>query len=141
MSWSLYKTDTGHEIVREELDELDVDVRASMVELITRADRGDARPREAEKIEGDIRCLRLSLGHNEYRLLYSLEGHGGHILLGLVVHTKKKEKLPRRVIEKAGTRLKDHRARGAAKARDPGSERSGQSGGRQQSGKKNPRGR
>jgi len=112
MSWRFYRTETGKKIVREELDDLPVDARAAMTDLMKRANRGQALPRETEPITRDISCLRLSMGHNEFRLLFAREGSGGHILLALTALTKKDEKLPRRVIEKAETRLRDHRERG-----------------------------
>lgn len=116
MSWRLYVTDTGNKVVRGELDEFGVDARARMTELMQRANRGETLPREREHIEGDIHCLRLSMAHKEYRLLYSREAAGGHVLLALTAHAKKERKLPRRVIERAQRRLKDHRSRAKPRA-------------------------
>ena len=82
-----------------------------MTEFMRRANRGEALPRETEHIVGDIHCLRLSMGNNEYRLLYSREAAGGHILLALVAHKKKERKLPRKVVNLAQKRLNDHRRR------------------------------
>ncbi|MGH3275077.1 MAG: type II toxin-antitoxin system RelE/ParE family toxin, partial [Streptosporangiaceae bacterium] len=68
--------------------------------------------RAARKLTGDIYEVRVAGDRVIYRVLFSVEGERGRILLALEAFSKKTQKTPPQLIDLAERRLADWRRRG-----------------------------
>jgi len=111
--WRFYKTDTGHEIARQDLNALPESAKAGVAELMTRyrTDPSKVLQREISQYKGGIYALKYSESHNEYRCYFAREARGGYMLLALSFVTKR-ENRPNLAVP--ASRLKDWQTRGAA---------------------------
>lgn len=69
----------------------------------------------ARHLRGDVYEVRVEAPNRSFRLLFSAEARGGHILLALHAFEKRTQKTPTRELELAETRLADWRACGVGK--------------------------
>jgi phage-related protein len=106
-----YKTSSGRQVVRDELDALDEDARAGIMVAFRARSRGEQFRRQDEQVKGRIRAIRSTVGGREYRLLYATVGAHDHVFLGLFCVEKKAKKLLKRAIRKAEDRLRDWESR------------------------------
>ena len=65
----------------------------------------------ARHLRGDIYEARVTANEVQYRVLFALEGHRGHVLLSLEAFAKKTQKTPPDRIQLAVRRLNDWRRR------------------------------
>jgi phage-related protein len=99
--------------VKAYLDRLaDEEVAAIVAGMKEVAERGLVAARH---LRGDIYEVRADARTRSFRLLFSNEGHTGRILLSLSGFEKRSQKTPERELAVAERRLRDWRARGAAK--------------------------
>jgi len=70
----------------------------------------------AKHLRGDVYEVRADAPTRSFRLLFSSEGRFGQILLSLSAFVKKTRKTPPRELALAEMRLRDWRARGAARS-------------------------
>ena len=75
--------------------------------------------RAARHLRGEIYEVRAAHAGQQFRVLFAQEAWGGHILLALEAFSKKTQRTPPRLIDLAEARLRDWRARGAARRRPP----------------------
>lgn len=108
-----YKTATGAELFRSELDKLGFEAKAELVAAIRRRSRGQHLPREDEQVRGRIRSIRATYDGCEYRALYAFVGAHDEVLLALHAINKKFQRLPKAVIDRAASRLADWERHGA----------------------------
>lgn len=107
-AWRLYRVaSTGGEVVKKELQALEPNARAAVLQTMQMAQEGRLLPRQDETVKGSrLRALRVTHDGSEYRVLYArLKRHD--VLLALLVLNKKSSKLPTKAIRKAEGRLKD----------------------------------
>ncbi len=71
----------------------------------------------AKHLRGDIYEVRADASTRSFRLLFSAEGRFSQVLLSLSAFAKKTQKAPLRELERAETRLRDWRHRGAIRRR------------------------
>jgi phage-related protein len=100
-----FKTSTGRELFKEELDALGRDAKAELIGAIKRRRDGTHFAREEEHVVGPIHAVRTTLDGCEYRALYALLGRHDQVFLGLHALSKKSRKLPKSAIDKAQKRL------------------------------------
>jgi phage-related protein len=113
--WRDYRTAAGARPVKEYLDGLsDREVAAIVAGMKEVAERG---LRAAKHLRGDIYEVRVDSSTRSFRLLFSAEGRFSQILLSLSAFAKKTQKTPIRELERAETRLRDWRDRGATEQR------------------------
>jgi phage-related protein len=116
--WRDYRTVVGRRPVKEFLDELaDEEVAAIVVVMREVAVRGLAAARH---LRSDIYEVRADASTRSFRILFATEGRRGQVLLSLSAFEKRSQRIPRRELELAETRLREWRARGAAKRRARG---------------------
>jgi phage-related protein len=92
-------------------DEEVASIVAGMKEV---AERGLAA---AKHLRGDIYEVRADAATRSFRLLFSTEGSYSQVLLSLSAFEKRTQKTPPRELDLAEVRLRDWRARGAARKR------------------------
>ena len=115
--WRDYRTRAGGRPVKAFLDELtDEEVAAIVAGMKEVADRGLSAARH---LRGDIYEVRADAPTRSFRILFSAEGRYSQVLLSLSGFEKRTQKTPPRELALAETRLRDWRARGAAKLRRP----------------------
>ena len=108
--WRPYRTASGHEPVREFIQQLsDHDAIRIVAALKEVADGGLPMARH---LRGDVYEVRAEGPTQSFRVLFAPEGHYGQILLALEGFSKKTQKTPIREIELAERRLTDWRSRG-----------------------------
>lgn len=100
------------DLAKAELRKLNPAGRSALTELMHRYRNDAALPREVKPVRGEIRELRASLAHDEYRLLFAKEGKSGQVLIGLVALYKNTKRLPAADIELAERRLATWRRSG-----------------------------
>ena len=111
--WRFYATAAGHKPVLEFLRDLlpghaaDAAQIAEEMEHVRREGM-----RAARKLTGDIYEVRVDGDRVIYRLLFSVEGERGRILLALEAFSKNTPKTPPQLIDVAERRLADWRRRG-----------------------------
>lgn len=111
--WRDYRTRAGGRPVKAFLDHLtDEEVAAIVAGMKEVADRGLSAARH---LRGDIYEVRADAPTRSFRILFSAEGRYSQVLLSLSGFEKRTQKTPPRELELAETRLRDWRARGAAK--------------------------
>ena len=67
--------------------------------------------RTARHLRGDIYEVRVRTREHAYRILFSPEGRGGHVLLAVSAFEKKTRRTPPDEIDLAESRLRDWRRR------------------------------
>lgn len=113
--WRDYRTTSGGRPVKDFLDGLtDGEVAAIVAGMKEVAEGGLAA---AKHLRDDIYEVRADASTRSFRLLFSVEGRLGQILLSLSAFTKKTQKTPVRELELAEKRLGDWRARGTVSSR------------------------
>jgi phage-related protein len=116
--WRDYRTALGGRPVKDFLDRLtDEEVAAIVAGMKDVAVHGLAA---AKHLRGDLYEVRADAPTRSFRLLFSAEGRFGQVLLSLSAFVKKTQKTPPRELVVAEARLRDWRARGAARRRQPG---------------------
>jgi len=107
--WRYYRTESGAIPVKEFILGLD---RASSAAITVemRVVLHDARA--ARHLQGDIYEARVRTRDHAYRILFSSEGRGGHVLLAVSAFEKKTRRTPPAEIDLAEARLRDWRRRG-----------------------------
>lgn len=107
--WRDFETATGRRPVKEFIAALsDQDAAAVAAAMKDVAQQGVA---VARHLRGDIYEVRADGEHQSFRVLFSVEGQGAHVLLALEAFSKKTQKAPAKMIELAERRLSDWRAR------------------------------
>jgi phage-related protein len=104
--WRFYRTDDGREIVRDELEALPRDARATLAEALKRRERGQQLRREEEHVRGRVHAVRVTVDGQEYRALYATVAPHDEILLAVRVLAKTTRKLPKQEIDLAFQRLR-----------------------------------
>jgi phage-related protein len=116
--WIFYRTSTGAELVRDELNGLGEAPKAALAAAMKRYARDELLPGEVKNMPGikangvQVYELRVNLGNNHYRLLFAQQGRYGQILLALSAVAKNQNRLPKRDRDRVVTRLKDYLDRG-----------------------------
>jgi phage-related protein len=105
--WRFYTTSTGAKVARHELEDLPPHGKAALVEAMKRHTTGDSFAREIDNVGKGITELRVSVGNNQFRLLFATQGKYSQVLLAVRVFTKKTRKLPTEEHNLAVKRLKD----------------------------------
>lgn len=108
--WRFYETAAGRKPVREFLD----DLAGDDVAVVLAAMRDVARNglSAARHVRGEIYEVREDGDLQTFRVLFAVEGRGGHVLLALEGFSKKSRKTPPQLIDVAQRRLDDWRSRG-----------------------------
>lgn len=103
--------------MRDELRALGQAPAAAVAEAMGRYERDESLPREVKtvgRVKGRmINELRVSLGGNEYRVLFAKIPKQGEVVLALTAFSKKRAKLSKQDLENASKRLSDWISRGA----------------------------
>jgi phage-related protein len=107
--WRYYRTPAGAAPAREFIDTLDVVSAAAIFEAM-HAVLMDGRA--ARHVRGEIYEARARTREHAYRVLFSGEGSGGHVLLAVSAFEKKSRRTPLAEIDLAEARLADWRRRG-----------------------------
>lgn len=108
--WRAYRTSLGYEPVRDFLRGLtNDDRRAVLAAMKTVRDEG---LHTAGHLRGSIYEVRADGRDSAYRVLFAPQGKRSQVLLGLVGHDKKTQKMPSHVITLAERRLRDWERRG-----------------------------
>jgi phage-related protein len=111
--WRFYATAAGHkpvyEFLRDLLPEHAADA-AQIAEEMEHVRQGGTRA--ARKLSRDIYEVRIDGDRVIYRVLFSVEGERGRILLALEAFSKKTQKTPPQLIDLAERRLAAWRRRG-----------------------------
>jgi phage-related protein len=107
--WRYYRTPAGAAPAREFIDALDVVSAAAILEAM-HAVQMDGRA--ARHVRGEIYEARARTREHAYRVLFSGEGSGGHVLLAVSAFEKKSRRTPLAEIDLAEARLADWRRRG-----------------------------
>jgi phage-related protein len=113
--WRDYETASGHRPIRDFLASLPSDDAARVVAAmrVVRLEGLSA----ARHLRGDVYEVRAEGDRQSFRVLFSAEGRGGHVLLALHAFSKKTQKTPDKLIRLAEKRLADWRCRGLARFR------------------------
>lgn len=107
--WRYYRTESGTAPAKEfilALDRKSAGAVADAMRLVLHDGRA------ARHLRGDIYEVRVRTRDNAYRILFSGEGRGGHVLLAVSAFEKKSRSTPPADIDLAEARLKDWRRRG-----------------------------
>lgn len=107
--WRYFETDSGRRPVREFIDTLNTQDRATIRQRMQKAAR-DEFP--SKPLTATIHELKIAGTDQTFRLLFARQGRHDQILLALEAFSKKTTKTPRRSIALAERRLADWRARG-----------------------------
>ena len=112
-----YSTAAKAPVVKDELLALGAAEAASLVSAMKRFERDESFSREVKSLGVRVgNCLlheiRVSLGGNEYRVIFAPVSKGGHIVLALTAIHKQQQQLPKRDLDRAKRRLKDWLERG-----------------------------
>lgn len=111
--WRFYATVAGHKPVLEFLRDLVPEHAADAAQIAEEMENiRQEGTRAARKLSGDIYEVRIDGDRVIYRVLFSVEGERGRILLALEAFSKKTQKTPPQLIELAERRLADWRRRG-----------------------------
>lgn len=109
--WRFYKTATGGEVVRKELDALDADDAAELLAEMKCVARDGLLDGGARHLHGEVWEVRADGEGVTLRALFAKEGQRGQVLLALHVFKKKTQQTPPEKITLAERRLADWRAR------------------------------
>ncbi|MGI8426462.1 MAG: type II toxin-antitoxin system RelE/ParE family toxin [Actinomycetota bacterium] len=107
--WRFYRTESGQSPVKDFVDGLP-DEQAAHIAAAMKAARDEGLDL-ARHLRDDIYEVRARAGRLSFRILFSVEGKKGRILLALCAFSKKTPKTPQQVIGLAETRLADWRRR------------------------------
>lgn len=108
--WRFYESRAGRRPVREFLESLsDVDAATVLEDMRNVAHHG---LHEARHLRNDIYEVRADGDVQTFRILFSMEGHHGRILIALEGFSKKTRQTPPRILALAERRLADWRKRG-----------------------------
>lgn len=110
--WRFYRSASGREPVREQLDQLsneDAAAVAAAMKEVRATGRGHS---DVNHLRGDIWQIEVDGKHVIYRLLFSEEGRFGQVLLALEIVNKKWQRAKQRHIQLAERRLAEWRGRG-----------------------------
>jgi phage-related protein len=111
--WRFYATATGRKPVLEFLRGLLPEHAADAAQIAEEMEHvRRVGTRAARKLSGDIYEVRVDGDHVIYRVLFSVEGGRGRILLAIEAFSKKTQKTPPQLIDVAEKRLVDWRRRG-----------------------------
>ena len=111
--WRDYRTRAGGRPVKAFLDSLtDEEVAAIVAGMKDVADRGFAAARH---LRDDLYEVRADAATRSFRVIFSAEGRYSQVLLSLSAFEKRTQKTPVRELDLAEARLRDWRARGAAR--------------------------
>lgn len=99
-------------MVKDELADLGVHARAAVTEAMARRRRGEQFHYEDERIDAELRAVRVFYDGCTYRLIYATVASHDQVLLGLHVLHKKDRRLPIRARRLAHKRLADWETRG-----------------------------
>jgi phage-related protein len=113
--WRDYKTATGLKPVKQFVAKLSQAERAAVAAGMT--DVVAHGLKAGKHLRGDIYEVLVEGPNRSFRLLFSKEGRGGHVLLALHAYEKRSQKLPPRELALAEKRLADWRACGAKRQR------------------------
>jgi phage-related protein len=113
--WRDYRTAAGGRPVKDFLAKLSPKEHAAVAAGM--ADVEDNGLEAARHLRGDIYEVRAEGPNRSFRLLFSAEARGGHILLALHAYEKRSQKLPRHHLDVAEKHLADWRACGAKRRR------------------------
>ena len=109
--WRFWEDARGDRLIADEIDALpDEDALSVHAQMIIVRQDG---LRAARHLVEDIYEVEAHGIDHSYRLLFSSEGRKGRILLAVVLHAKKTQKTPKRVMDLARKRRDDWRRRGA----------------------------
>jgi phage-related protein len=108
--WRFYRTDSGHEPVREFLDSLSQE-DAGEIAVVMKGIATEGLV-AARHVRGDLYEVRATGATQIFRILFATEGHFNQVLLALEGFSKKTSKTPPHEIELALRRLADWRGRG-----------------------------
>jgi phage-related protein len=107
--WRDYRTRAGRRPVRAFIADLPDEDAAAVVAAMK--DVATVGLSAARHLRGEIYEVRADGLRASYRLLFSVEGRRGQVLLALEAFSKKSQKTPDRVIGLAERRLRDWRSR------------------------------
>jgi phage-related protein len=107
--WRFYETVAGRRPVRDFLDGLSGDDLAAVAAALRDVARNGLVV--ARHVRGDIYEVREDGDRQTFRILFAVEGRGGHVLLALEGFSKKTRKTQPASIELAERRLADWRSR------------------------------
>ena len=107
--WRYYATGRGRHPVREFLDALPSDDRATVLGALRIVRQVGLHA--ARHVEGDVYEVRVAIPDRIIRVLFAQEGRRGQVLLALSGFVKKTRKTPREEVAIALARLRDWRAR------------------------------
>lgn len=111
--WRDYRTPAGGRPVKTFLDQLSDEEAASIVAAMKEvSERGVVAARHLRQ---EIYEVRADSATRSFRVLLAAEGRFSHVLLALSGFEKRTQKTPPRELELAERRLRDWRARGAAR--------------------------
>lgn len=111
--WRFYATAAGHKPVLDFLRGLLSEHAADAAQIAEEMEHvRQEGTRAARKLSGDIYEVRIDGDRVIYRVLFSVEGERGRILLALEAFSKKTQKTPPQLIDLAERRLADWRSRG-----------------------------
>jgi phage-related protein len=111
--WRFYATATGRKPVLEFLRGLLPEHAADAAQIVEEMEHvRRVGTRAARKLSGDIYEVRVDGDRVIYRVLFSVEGERGRILLAIGAFAKKTQKTPPQLIDVAEKRLADWRRRG-----------------------------
>lgn len=116
--WRFYKSASGREPVREQLDQLSDEDAASVAAAMREVRAAGRGHSDVNHLRGDIWQIEVDGRHVIYRLLFSEEGRFGQVLLALAIVNKKWQKAKQQHIRLAERRLAAWRGRGRT-ARGP----------------------
>jgi phage-related protein len=105
--WRFYETDTGHKVVKEELEDLVPHGKAALVAAMKRYRLGESAPKEVSFVGRGITELRTRVGNDHFRVLFAPQGKYSHVLLAVRVFYKNSKKLPKTDHDLAISRLND----------------------------------
>jgi phage-related protein len=106
--WRYYRTDSGTAPAKEFIVALN---RKSAAAIADAMHLVLLDGRAARHLRGDIYEVRVRTSDNAFRVLFSGEGRGGHVLLAVSAFEKKSRRTPPAEIDLAEARLKDWRRR------------------------------
>jgi len=111
--WRYFETSTGRKPVLEFMRALARDHPSDAAQIAEEMEHvRDAGTREARKLTRDLYEVRAEGDRVTYRVLFSVEGEKGRILLAIEAFSKKSQKTPASALEVAEGRLAGWRRRG-----------------------------
>src|SRR5689334_17164041 len=106
VDWVWARSDAGGDVVKNELRSLGRVAMAALGDAMTRVGNGTNLPRQDESLGGGLRAVRVTVGGDEYRMIYA---RSGGALVALHAFQKRQRQLRQRDLDLAKARLAMHR--------------------------------